>query len=222
MARVVTIPIGPIFTSGPCRGIIHVIEKGDTLYQLGQRYHVSVSRIMFANPYVNIYNLQIGDELCIPVSPQPRVSEAETEAETNFGAENGQMQMEEHSNQDQEQRPGAGRETEENAMPDMPGTLREPGMMMTREMPREQEMAITREMPREQEMDERSQGRLMRGMNELSQEQLMQEEEDFYKSRIKPRETERYESRPMMREEAYAQQSGIEEETQYPAHFLPK
>lgn len=75
MARFVTIPIGPIFTSGPCRGIIHVIEKGDTLYNLGQRYHVSVSRIMYANPYVNIYNLQIGDELCIPVGPQPRMEE---------------------------------------------------------------------------------------------------------------------------------------------------
>lgn len=72
MARLVTIPIGPIFSGGPCRGIIHVIEKGDTLYKLGQRYHVSVSRIMYANPYVNIYNLQVGDELCIPVGQQPR------------------------------------------------------------------------------------------------------------------------------------------------------
>ena len=33
---------------------------------------------MYANPYVNIYNLQIGDELCIPVGPQPREGE-ETE-----------------------------------------------------------------------------------------------------------------------------------------------
>ena len=77
MARVITIPIGPIFTSGPCRGIIHVIRKGDTLYLLGKRYHVPVSSIMYANPYVNIYNLQIGDELCIPVGPQPREWEEE-------------------------------------------------------------------------------------------------------------------------------------------------
>ncbi len=27
---------------------------------------VTVSALMFANPYVNVYNLQIGDELCIP------------------------------------------------------------------------------------------------------------------------------------------------------------
>ncbi len=68
MAKVITIPIGPIYTGGGCRGIVHVIRQGDTLYKLGKKYHVSVSSIMYANPYVNIYNLQIGDELCIPVA----------------------------------------------------------------------------------------------------------------------------------------------------------
>lgn len=76
MARVVTIPIGPLFLGGGCRGLIHVIKQGDTLYKLGKQYHVSVSSIMYANPYVNIYNLQIGDELCIPVAqPRPLPSE---------------------------------------------------------------------------------------------------------------------------------------------------
>lgn len=51
-----------------CRGIIHVIKAGDTLYTLSQKYHVSVTQLMYANPFVNIYNLQIGEELCIPVS----------------------------------------------------------------------------------------------------------------------------------------------------------
>ena len=50
-----------------CRfGFIHVIEQGDTLYKLGKRYGVTVSVLLFANPWVNVYNLQIGDELCIP------------------------------------------------------------------------------------------------------------------------------------------------------------
>ena len=50
-----------------CRfGFIHVIEKGDTLYKLGKKYGVTVSALLFANPWVNVYNLQIGDELCIP------------------------------------------------------------------------------------------------------------------------------------------------------------
>ncbi len=93
MARLVTIPIGPIFSGGPCRGLIHVIEKGDTLYKLGQRYHVSVSRIMFANPYVNIYNLQVGDELCIPVGPQPREEMEETEGRSIGGEQNDRNEM---------------------------------------------------------------------------------------------------------------------------------
>ena len=78
MAReIITIPIGPIYTGGPCRGIVHVIENGDTLYKLGKKYHVSVMQLMVANPYVNVYNLQIGDELCIPVRMQPRTEEME-------------------------------------------------------------------------------------------------------------------------------------------------
>lgn len=68
MARIIPIPIGPIYDGGPCRGMIHVVKAGDTLYQLGKQYHVSVGQLMFANPFVNVYNLQIGDELCIPVS----------------------------------------------------------------------------------------------------------------------------------------------------------
>ena len=57
---------------GVCSGLIHVIQKGDTLYLLSQKYHVSVSDIMYENPYANIYNLQVGDELCIPVSKANR------------------------------------------------------------------------------------------------------------------------------------------------------
>ena len=49
-----------------CMGLIHTIEKGDTLYQLGKKYRVKVSSIIFANPYLNVYNLQIGDQICIP------------------------------------------------------------------------------------------------------------------------------------------------------------
>ena len=51
-----------------CRGIIHVVKEGDTLYKIGKMHGVSVSALMYANPYVNIYNLQVGDELCVPVN----------------------------------------------------------------------------------------------------------------------------------------------------------
>jgi LysM repeat protein len=49
-----------------CIGFTHTIEKGDTLYQIGKKYQVSVSALIFANPYVDVYNLQVGDEICIP------------------------------------------------------------------------------------------------------------------------------------------------------------
>lgn len=49
------------------KGIVHVIEPGDTLYKLSKKYGVSVSSIMYANPFINVYNLQVGNELCIPV-----------------------------------------------------------------------------------------------------------------------------------------------------------
>lgn len=44
----------------------HVIRKGDTLYRLSREYGVKVSALMMANPFVDIYNLRVGDELCIP------------------------------------------------------------------------------------------------------------------------------------------------------------
>lgn len=82
-----------------CRGVYHVIERGDTLYSLSKRYHVTVSDLMRANPYVNVYNLRVGEELCIPVRPQPRmeeelekleppVTEEQVQAESRSGTEN--------------------------------------------------------------------------------------------------------------------------------------
>ena len=51
-----------------CHGKVHVIRQGDTLYQLSRQYDVKLFDIMRLNPYVNVYNLQIGDEICIPVA----------------------------------------------------------------------------------------------------------------------------------------------------------
>ncbi|MCD8365511.1 MAG: LysM peptidoglycan-binding domain-containing protein [Clostridiales bacterium] len=56
-----------------CNGIIHVIQPGDTLYHLSEKYHVSVSEIMYKNPYANVYNLRAGDEICIPISGRKRL-----------------------------------------------------------------------------------------------------------------------------------------------------
>ena len=52
-----------------CIGFTHTIEKGNTLYLLGKKYKVRESALIFANPYLDIYNLQVGDQICIPKYP---------------------------------------------------------------------------------------------------------------------------------------------------------
>ena len=51
-----------------CRGIVHVIKKGDSLYAISKKHNVPLALIMRANPYADVYNLQVGDEICIPVT----------------------------------------------------------------------------------------------------------------------------------------------------------
>lgn len=51
-----------------CRGIVHVIKSGDSLYTISRKHNVPLASIMRANPYADVYNLQIGDEICIPVT----------------------------------------------------------------------------------------------------------------------------------------------------------
>ena len=63
---------GNICTCRRCNGIVHTIKRGDSLYLLSRHYKVTVNDIMRANSNVNIYNLQIGDQICIPVRrPEP-------------------------------------------------------------------------------------------------------------------------------------------------------
>ncbi len=52
-----------------CRGYVHVVKEGDTLYRIARQYDVRLFDIMRLNPYVNVYNLQIGDEICVPTMP---------------------------------------------------------------------------------------------------------------------------------------------------------
>lgn len=52
-----------------CGGFIHVVEVGDTLYKLSRLYKCNLGDIITANPYVNVYNMQVGEEVCIPADP---------------------------------------------------------------------------------------------------------------------------------------------------------
>ena len=49
-----------------CKGIVYIVKEKDSLYQIAKAYGVKVRDIMRENPFVNVYNLQIGDELCVP------------------------------------------------------------------------------------------------------------------------------------------------------------
>lgn len=44
----------------------YVIKQGDSLYGISREYRVPLALILRVNPYVDVYNLQVGDELCIP------------------------------------------------------------------------------------------------------------------------------------------------------------
>lgn len=45
----------------------YVIGQGDTLYSISREYNVPLPLILRLNPFVDIYNLQVGDEICVPV-----------------------------------------------------------------------------------------------------------------------------------------------------------
>ena len=44
-----------------CDGEAYQIKEGDTLYRISRKYRISLDRIMEANPYVDVYNLQPGE-----------------------------------------------------------------------------------------------------------------------------------------------------------------
>lgn len=50
--------------------VIHVVKQGDALYKIAQEHDVNLFELMSLNPYVNVYNLQIGDEIVIPAIKQ--------------------------------------------------------------------------------------------------------------------------------------------------------
>jgi LysM repeat protein len=45
----------------------YVIKKGDSLYSISRQNRIPVSAIINANPFVNVYNLQVDEVICLPV-----------------------------------------------------------------------------------------------------------------------------------------------------------
>lgn len=46
----------------------YTIKRGDTLYSISRQQNVPVDAIINANPFINVYNLRVGDMICLPVS----------------------------------------------------------------------------------------------------------------------------------------------------------
>lgn len=50
-----------------CNGIMHTVKAGDTLYSISMEHKVPLALVLRANPYVDVYNLQVGETICVPV-----------------------------------------------------------------------------------------------------------------------------------------------------------
>ena len=50
-----------------CPGPVYAVKTGDTLYSIAQRHHCRVRTLLDLNPFVDIYNLQPGEEICVPM-----------------------------------------------------------------------------------------------------------------------------------------------------------
>jgi LysM repeat protein len=48
--------------------INYVVQKGDTLYSISRHFNIGLAAIMASNPLVNVYNLMVGEVICIPIS----------------------------------------------------------------------------------------------------------------------------------------------------------
>lgn len=55
-----------------CDGYTYTIKKGDTLYEISRSHKVPLSLLLRSNPFVDVFNLQVGDTLCIPTRQNPQ------------------------------------------------------------------------------------------------------------------------------------------------------
>lgn len=55
-------------------GVTYTIKSGDTLYEVSRKYQVPLSLLLRSNPYIDVFNMQPGDTICVPVKkPMPPV-----------------------------------------------------------------------------------------------------------------------------------------------------
>lgn len=107
-----------------CNGMVHVIKPGDTLYQLSRYYRIPMAMLLRANPYVDVYNLQVGQEICIPMvrshqgmicMPAPKDEPLPVTAVTDETENQSQVQSQEESSMKVSENQNAENETEKVA-----------------------------------------------------------------------------------------------------------
>lgn len=50
-----------------CNGTIYVVKQGDTLYNIAKKYALNINVVMQNNPFLNVFDLKVGDEVCLPL-----------------------------------------------------------------------------------------------------------------------------------------------------------
>ncbi|MBE5965116.1 MAG: LysM peptidoglycan-binding domain-containing protein [Lachnospira sp.] len=53
----------------------YTIRRGDTIYKIANEFGSSIQRIIIANPGINIYNLNVGDKIIVPIGNVTRDDE---------------------------------------------------------------------------------------------------------------------------------------------------
>lgn len=69
-----------------CDGVLYQVRRGDTLYSISRRFAVALEDLMDANPFINVYRLEPGMQVCVPV-PETEGGESLGEDGRNFGDE---------------------------------------------------------------------------------------------------------------------------------------
>lgn len=64
-------PIGMVPNKMCPNNSLYTIMPGDTLYNIAVSFGTTVSQIQQLNPWINPYNLRIGQQLCIPLNHTP-------------------------------------------------------------------------------------------------------------------------------------------------------
>ncbi len=119
-----------------CDGVTHAIKQGETVYSLSRQYKVPLAILLRSNPYIDVYNLKIGDTICVPVKRQGQGNGCQ-------GMVCGGMAV----------MPRAGGQDEDTGMDMEENMPEDTGMDMGRSMPEDTGMDMGRNMPEDTGMD---------------------------------------------------------------------